>query len=108
PQRYSPEQQATALAMVACLSAPLGQRVMDEAEGYERKGLRKSSDPLRLLQSFVRAAEENGTFDGTHGVEIARDRARRAREAREAAQRAATRARLKPSDPSVAQKHLET
>ncbi|WP_202843206.1 hypothetical protein [Luteimonas saliphila] len=107
PRSYSPAQQASALAMVATLAAPVGQRVMDEAEGYERKGLRTSSDPLRLLQSFVRAAETNGTFDGTHGIEIARERERRAREAREAAERAAARTRLKPSDPNTAKKHLD-
>lgn len=107
PRSYTPEQQACALALVARLPAPLDQLVLDEAEGYERKRLRKSDDPLRLLQGFIRSAEAKGTFEGVHGVEIARERKRRAHDAREAADRAAARARLKPADPATTRKHIE-
>ncbi len=107
PRSYTPEQQATALALVAHLPGPLDQLVLDEAEGYERKRLRKSHDPLRLLQGFIRSAEAKGTFEGVHGVEIARERERRAHDAREAAERAAARARLKPADPATTRKHIE-
>ncbi|GAB2503080.1 hypothetical protein GCM10027084_16900 [Pseudoxanthomonas sangjuensis] len=108
PRSYTPEEQETALALVACLDAPLDQKVLDEAEGYERKGLRKSRDPLRLLQSFIRVAKSQGTFESNHGIDIARERERRIRDAREAADRAAARACLKPADPSTAKKHMET
>lgn len=107
PRSYTPEQQASALALVAHLPGPLDQLVLDEAEGYERKGLRKSDDPLRLLQGFIRSVEAKGTFDSIHGIEIARERERRARDAREAAERAAARARFKPADPNTAKKHIE-
>lgn len=107
PRSYTPEQQASALALVAHLPGPLDQLVLDEAEGYERKRLRKSDDPLRLLQGFIRSAEAKGTFEGVHGVEIARERQRRARDAKEAAERAAARARLKPADPATTKKHIE-
>jgi len=107
PLSYTPQQQASALVLVAHLPGPLDQLVLDEAEGYERKGLRKSDDPLRLLQGFIRSAEAKGTFDSIHGVEIARERQRRARDAKEAAERAAARARLKPADPATTKKHIE-
>ncbi len=106
PRCYTREQQASALALVAHLPLPLAQKALDEAEGYERKGLRKGSDPLRLLQSFVRVIETTDTFESNHGIDIARERERRAREDREAAERAAARARLKPTDPGVAKKHM--
>ena len=107
PRSYTPEQQASALALVAHLPAPLDQLVLDEAEGYERKRLRKSDDPVRLLQGFIRSVEAKGTFDSIHGVEIARERQRCARDSKEAAERAAARARLKPADPVTTRKHIE-
>lgn len=107
PRSYTPDQQASALALVAHLPGSLAQRVLDEADGYERKGLRKGNDPLPLLQSFVRAVEATATFECNHGVEIARERERRARDANEAAERAAARARLKPADPATTKKHIE-
>lgn len=107
PRSYTAEQQASALSLVAHLPDPFGQMVLDEAEGYERKGLRKSGDPLRLLSGFIRSVEAKGTFEGVHGVEIARERERRAHDAREAAERAAARARLRPADPATTRKHIE-
>lgn len=107
PRSYTPEQQASALTLVAHLPHPLAQKALDEAEGYERKRLRKGSDPLRLLQSFVRVIETTDTFEGNHGIDIARERERRSRDAREASERAVARARLRPADPATAKKHLE-
>ena len=107
PRSYSRDQQSDAITLVAGLPFDVAQQILDEAEGYERKGLRKSSDPLRLLRSLIRAAESTGTFEGSHGSEIARERQRRAHDDREAARRAADRARIKPADSATAKRHID-
>lgn len=104
---FDNEDRVVVVELVSELDPELQQDLLDELAGARRKGIIKTSWRGWFRSTVKNAIDDD--FQLNHGVEIARDRARRAQEAeeREAARLAEAERKKRHADPEIRKKGLE-